>query len=299
MKLVKKLAVALILVALFLVVGLSGGLYYINDLVKLGVEKGGTFALGTKTSLGSADVGLFSGKAAINSLTVANPEGFKAAQFMSLGDAAVQVSVASLREDVVTIPKVQASTIRVTLERKDGKTNYKIILDNLAKLKSSSDKPAPASTEPGKKFIIKDLDIRDIKVTVDMLDSALPVGSLVVPIDEIKLTDLGTASNGLPMSDIVGIVVRTVLATASANGNGIIPADMLSDLQSQLGALGNLDELGIKVTSQVGTELQKAADNARQQLEKGLGDAAKSAQDKVQKGLDNAVKDIFGGDKKK
>lgn len=298
MKLARKLAIVAVVLVLIVVLGVVGGLYYINDLVKIGVEKGGTYALGTKTTLGSADVGVFSGKAAINSLTVANPEGFKAPQFMSLGDAAVELSLASLREDVVTIPKVQISTVRVTLERKDGKTNYKVILDNLAKLKAPSDKPAPASTEPGKKFIIKDLDIKDVKVTVDMLDTPLPVGSLVVPIDEIKLTDLGSASNGLPMSDIVGIVVRTVLATASANGGGIIPADMLSDLQSQLGALGNLDELGIKVTSQVGAELQKAADNARQQLEKGLGDAAKTVEDKVQKGLDNAVKDIFGGGKK-
>ena len=300
MKLIKRLSIlAVSLLVLLAIVGFAG-VFYINDLVKIGVEKGGSLALGTKTTLGSADVGLLSGKAALNTLAVDNPQGFKAPQFMSLGSGAVEVSLASLRADVVEIPKIELSTIRVALERKDGKTNYKVILDNLAKLQSSSGGGAtPTPPADGKKFIVKDLKINDVKVTVDMLDTPLPVGSLVVPIDQIHLTEIGTASKGLPMSDIVGIVVRAVLATASANGNGIIPADMLNDLQGQLGALGNLDQLGVTLQTKVGTELQKAADNARSQLEKGLGDATKKIEGDLQKGLDNAVKDIFGGDKKK
>ena len=300
MKLAKRLLIlATSLIVLLAIVGFAG-VFYINDLVKIGVEKGGSLALGTKTTLGSADVGLLSGKAAINTLAVANPQGFKATEFMSLGSGAVEVSLSSLRADVVEIPKIELATIRVTLERKDGKTNYKVILDNLAKLQSSSGGGAtPTPPADGKKFIVKDLTITDVKVTVDMLDTPLPVGSLVVPIDQIHLTEIGTASKGLPMSDIVGIVVRAVLATASANGNGIIPLDMLNDLQGQLGALGNLDQLGVTLQTKVGDELQKAADNARSQLEKGLGDATKKVEDQVQKGLDNAVKDIFGGGKKK
>lgn len=302
MKLIKRLAILAVVLVVLLAVGAFAAVFYVNDLVKIGVEKGGSLALGSKTTLGSADVGLLSGKAAIYSLAVANPPGFKAPQFMSLGSGAVAVSLASLRAEVVEIPKIELSTIRVTLERKDGKTNYKVILDNLAKLQSSSGGgggATPQSDQSGKKFIVKDLKVTDVKVTVDMLDTPVPIGSLVVPIDQIHLTEIGTASKGLPMADIVGIVVRAVLATASANGNGIIPLDILSDLQGQLGALGNLDQLGVNMQAQVGAELQKAADIARTQLERGLGDATKKVEGEIQKGLDNAVKDIFGGGKKK
>jgi hypothetical protein len=298
LKLVKRLAVVSVLLLALLATGIFAALYYVNDLVKLGVEKGGAVALGTKTSLQSADVGIFSGKAALSNLAVANPDGFKAPEFFSLGAAAAAVSLNSLRSDVVEIPSIELSTIRVALERKDGRTNFKVILDNLAKLPSSSGKSGGSDT-PGKKFIISDLKINDAKVSADMLDTTIPLGSLVVPIDRIHLTEIGTASKGLPLADIAGIVLRAVLATASANGQGIIPADILGDLQSQLGALGSLDQLGVKLEAQVGTELQKAADNARAELEKGIGDAASKVQNEVQKGLDNAVKDLFGGDKKK
>jgi hypothetical protein len=298
MKLVKRLALLSVLLVVLLAAGLFAALYYVNDLVKLGVEKGGTVALGTRTTLGSADVALFSGKAALNDLAIANPEGFKAPDFFALGGAAAAVNLSSLRADTVEIPSIQLNTIRVALERKDGRTNYKVILDNLAKLPSGSGSSG-ASDTPGKKFIIRDLKITDTKVTVDLLDTPLPLGSLVVPIDRIHLTEIGTASQGLPLADITGIVLRAVLDTAAANGQGIIPADILGDLQSQLAVLGTLDQLGVKLEAQVGVELQNAANKARAELDKALGDAASKVQNEVQKGLDNAVKDIFGGDKKR
>lgn len=299
MKVIKRLIIAGVVLVVLLVIGAFAALYYINDLVKLGVEKGGTVALGTKTTLGGADVSVFGGHAAITGLAVANPQGFKAAEFMSLGKGEVAVSLSSLRQDVVEIPKLELDTIRVVLERKDGKTNYKVILDNLAKLPSGSSGNKGGSDTPGKKFIVRDLSINDVKVTVDMLDSSIPLGSLVVPIDQIHLTEVGTASKGLPMADIAGIVVRAVLKTASENGQGIIPGDILGDLTGQLGALGDLSQLGVKLDSKVGAELGKAAEKAKEQLQKGLEDATKKLEDKIPGKAGDALKGILGGDKDK
>lgn len=295
MKLIKRLILAAVVLVVLLAVGAFAALYYINDLVKLGVEKGGTVALGTKTTLGSADVSVFGGRAGINDLAVANPPGFKAPEFMSLGKGLVAVSLSSLRQDVVEIPTLELDVIRVTLERKDGKTNYKVILDNLAKLPSGSSKGG--SDTPGKKFIVKDLKINDVKVTVDMLDTPVPLGSLVVPVEQIHLTEIGTASKGLPMADIAGIIVRAVLKTASDNGQGIIPADILGDLNGQLGALGDLSQLGVKLDAKVGAELTKAAEKAQEQLKNAVDDAAKKLQ--LPKEAGDALKGILGGDKDK
>lgn len=297
MKLIKRLILAAVVLLVLLAVGAFAALYYINDLVKLGVEKGGTVALGVKTTLGGADVSVLGGRAGINDLAVANPPGFKAPEFMSLGKGVVAVGLSSLRQDVVEIPTLELDTIRVTLERKDGKTNYKVILDNLAKLPSGSSKGG--SDTPGKKFIVKDLRINDVKVTVDMLDTGIPLGSLVVPIDQVHLTEIGTASKGLPMADIAGIVVRAVLKTASDNGQGIIPADILGDLNGQLGALGDLSQLGVKLDAKVGAELNKAAEKAQEQLKNAVDDAAKKLGDKIPKGAGDALKGILGGDKDK
>lgn len=293
MKLIKRLVLAAVVLVVLLAVGAFAALYYINDLVKLGVEQGGAVALGVKTTLGSADVSVLGGRAAIGQLAVANPQGFKAPEFMSLGKGEVAVSLSSLRQDVVEIPKLELDAVRVTLERKDGKTNYKVILDNLAKLPSGSSSKGGSDT-PGKKFIVKDLAINDVRVTVDMLDAGLPVGSLVVPIDQVHLTEIGTASKGLPMADIAGIIVRAVLDTARVNGKGIIPDDMLGDLAGQLGALGDLSQLGVKLDSKVGPALQQAADKAQQELKKGLEDVKDKLKDKIP-----SLPNILGGDKKK
>ncbi len=289
MKLVKRLVIVVVLLVVVLIVGAFVGLYFINDLVKVGVEKGGTYAMGVKTSLGSADVGVLSGKAGLKELAVANPDGFKGGQFFGLGLAVVEVSLSSLQSDVVEVPKLELSGVRASLEKKDGKTNYKVILDNLAKLKTGkADAPQPA--REGKKFVIKELTIKDVRVSVDLLDSPVPLGSIVVPIESIHLTDLGTAGKGLPLSDIAAIVVRAVLATAVENGNGLIPADILGDLQGQLAVLGNLDQLGVKVDAVVGKELGKAVEQAKAEADK----AVNKAKDEVGKQLDNGIKDIFG-----
>jgi hypothetical protein len=298
MKLVKRLIIAGVVLVVLLVVGAFAAIYYINDLVKLGVEKGGTVALGTKTTLSSADISVFGGHGALNGLAVANPQGFKAPDFLSLGKGELAVSLSSLRQDVVEIPKLELSTIRVSLERKDGKTNYKVILDNLAKLPSGSPNKGGSDT-PGKKFIVKDLRIDDVKVSVDMLDTPVSLGAIVVPIEQVHLTDVGTASKGLPMADIAGIIVRAVLSAAGENGKGIIPTDILGDLQGQLGALGDLSSLGVKLETKVGAELGKAAEKAQQEIEKGLKGAADKVQDSLQKGAGEALKGILGGDKDK
>jgi hypothetical protein len=301
MKLVKRL-VLLVVVLCVLVVGAAvAGLFYINDLVKVGVEKGGTYAMGVKTTLGSADIGVFSGKAALSDLKVANPVGFKAEQFLGLGSGAVQVSLQSLREPVVEIPKLEMNVIRVSLEKKDGKTNYKVILDNLAKLSGKAGDGGGSSPSGGeeKKFIVRDLQIRDVRVSVDMLDAGLPVGAIVVPIDRIELKDIGTQSKGLPLADVAGIVVRAILATAAENGQGIIPTDILGDLQGQLSALGSLSDLGVKLESHVGKELEKAAQQAQDAVKKGVEDAAKGVEEGLKKGVEDGLKGIFGGDKNK
>lgn len=302
MKLVKRLVLLVVVLAVLVVGAAVAGLFYINDLVKVGVEKGGTYAMGVKTTLGAADIGVFSGKAALSDLKVANPEGFKAEQFLGLGSGAVQVSLQSLREPVVEIPKLEMNVIRVSLEKKDGKTNYKVILDNLSKLSGKggdAGTPAPKGEEGQKKFIVRDLVIRDVRVSVDMLDAGLPLGAIVVPIERIELKDIGSQTKGLPLADVAGIIVRAILATAAENGQGIIPTDILGDLQGQLSALGNLSDLGVKLESHVGKELEKAAQQAQDAVKKGVEDAAKGVEEGLKKSVEDGLKGIFGGDKNK
>lgn len=300
MKKVKKLLLVLVVLVVLVVAVAFAGLFYVNDLVKVAVEKGGTYATGVKTTLASADIRPFAGSASLNSMQIANPDGFSSAPFFDLGSGGAAVSLASLRQPIIELQRVEAQSIRVTLERKAGKTNYGVILDNVKKLGGSGGGTAPAGSSGGeKKFIIKDLDIRDVRVTVDMLDVGVPLGSIVVPIDRIHLQDIGTASQGLPMADIAGIVVRAVLGAAAENGKGIIPADLLGDLQGQLAVLGSLDKLGIKADAVVGKALQDAASKAQDELKKAAEGAVKNVGDQAEKAVGDALGNLLGGKKDK
>lgn len=307
MKLIKLLLVLVILVVLVVVLGGVALFSYVDKLAKSGIEKGGTYALGVPTTLGSADVGILGGTFSMSDLKVANVTGYPGPHFLSLGDASVAVSLSTLRESTVVLPKFSLDSIDVRLEKKDGAANYNVILDNLKKVSGGGgDKPAPQPAPSGeeKKFIINDLSITKVVVHVDVLGSGGAPAALgeaigvltkvTIPIDEIKLQNVGktgegVAGSGVTISQLTNIIVQAVLAAAVENGGGLIPADIMGDLQGKLNALGDLSKLDLKVLGDAkGTvqDLTKTADDVKKKVE----DAAKEGE----KMVDDAKKALEG-----
>jgi len=305
MKIIKLLLVLVILVVLLLVISGFALVSYVDTLARRGIEKGGTYALGVDTTLGGADVGIMGGTFAMNDLKVANVAGFPGPHFLSLGDGSVAVAFNTLREETVVLPHLKLDAIDVRLEKKDGGTNYGVILENLKKVSGGSgDKPAP-QPEPKKdekRFVVNDLSITKVTVHVDLMESGgpgaalIPLTKVTIPINEIKLqnvgkTGQGVAGSGVTMSELANIIVQAVLAAAVENGGGLIPADILGDLQGRLAALGDLSKLDMKVLGDVkGTveNLTKQADEAKKTVEDAV-EKGKSALDEAKKGLEGLI----------
>ncbi len=285
MKIVKKLVIGAGVVVFLLAGAVVVGVMSIDSIAKTGIEKGGTYALGVDTKVDSVSIGLLSGQFGLSGLKVANPSGFKTAEFMSLGNAGVAISTASLNKPVVELPTLSLSTIRVSLERTGGKSNYQLILDNLAKLKSGSPSSQGGSE---KKFVIKDLTITDVKVHLDLLGIGGELTALDVPIDKISLKNVGSDGSGVDAGELTGVVIRAVLAAAVEKGGGAIPSDVAGELTSQLAKLGNLGDIGVQAAGQVTksvTELGKAVD--------GIGKQAEKTADELKKGIEG----LFPGKK--
>ncbi|MCC6675515.1 MAG: hypothetical protein IT436_00090 [Phycisphaerales bacterium] len=287
MKWIKRLIVLAAVLIILVVGGIIFALTRIDSIFKTAVEKGGTYALGVKTTLTSADVELTQGKASMSGLDVANPAGYKSDKFFGLGTGSVQVAIPTLNQPVIEVPTLKLSDIRVNLEKTEGKANYQVILDNLAKL--SGGQQQPASTGSDKKFIINEVDIRNVVVHVDLIPVGGALTQVNVPIEEIQLKNVGTASKGLPAGELAKVIIKAVLAVATEKGAGIIPADVLGDLQSQLSRLGDLQSMGIEVQSKLSEAGQKALDDAKakaqQQIDEGkkkVDDAVKDAQKKLE-----------------
>lgn len=292
----KKIAIVLLVLIALVVIGVVILLSQVGTLVKVGVEKGGTFALGTNTTLEKADIGVFSGKVGLTNLNIANPQGFKSTEFFSMGNGQVEVTLPSLSKSVIEVPLIKFDAIRVNLEKKEGASNYNVILENL-KRATGGDKPAtdkPKPTEPAgdsKKFIVKSIQIRDVKVHVDLLGtggSADKLAEVNIPIDEVLLSDVGTAENGgVDLQTLASVIVNAVLGAAADKGQNL-PPEFLNDLKGQVAGLqAQLDQVkGLKgSTTKVIGETQ---DNVKKALETGDVNAAKKA---AEEGATKAVEE--------
>ncbi len=290
----KKLLIILVSVPILLIaIAVVCISLFANTAARKGIEAGATYALQVPTTLQSASVGILSGKFGLSGLKVANVPGYKADKFLSLGEGNVAVSLGSLMKDTIEVPTFSLDTIEVNLEKKDGKANYQVIMDNLAKLSKGGDtSKKPADQGGGKKLIIKELTIRHVVVNADLV---AVVGNVKIPIDEIKLqnvgqgTGKGMAGSGVTIGELSSLVVQAVLAAAVQNGGGILPADVLGDLKGGLDQLGGLKDVGVQVIGKAG--------DAAKQLGGALEEGAKGLQ-KAGESIGDQLKGILPGGKK-
>ncbi|MFN0012118.1 MAG: hypothetical protein ACKVS8_10805 [Phycisphaerales bacterium] len=303
-----KLLAAFVVLVVAIVAVLFTGLLYINTLVVKGVERGGTYALGTGVHLRNTDIRLFAGTMALKGFRIDNPKGYAKPSFFFLDTASTAITLSTLNQPVIEVPSLRLEKIVVVIERKDGKANYQVMLDHLASVTNSGGKTTPApSGKSEKRLIIKDLLITNVNVEAELFDAPGPLGEIVkgvstvkVPtIKEIRLqnvgrTGTGIADSGVTPGELCAIIVRAVLGAAADAGGGILPADLVNDLQGSLAKIGNLSELGITVTG----GLDGAAKAATEQATKAVQDTLKDAEKKVMDGLGKGLGDLLPGAKK-
>ncbi|MBX3387555.1 MAG: hypothetical protein KF768_13385, partial [Phycisphaeraceae bacterium] len=250
---------------------------------------------GVETTLDKASVGLFSGKFGLKGLKVANPSGFSAPAFLTLGDGGVAVDYNSLQQPTIMLPELRLSDIGVSLEKKAGKSNYEVILASIKKLQT--DKPAdpdPTPTGDEKKFVVNQLSIRNVRVDVDLVEAG-PLGQLAkisIPIESIELanvgqTGTGVKGSGVTMEQLLSIIVQAVLAAAMENAGDKLPLDFVNDLKGQLATLDGLKDLPMKIAGDAGKALQDAG--------KDVTDKAKQAADEARKAAEDAAKKVGDG----
>jgi hypothetical protein len=71
----KKLLRVVLVVVAVLAVAIGAAWYFIDSLVKKGIEEGGTYTLQTQTTVESVNLSLLKGSMTMDGLQVANPEG--------------------------------------------------------------------------------------------------------------------------------------------------------------------------------------------------------------------------------
>lgn len=289
MKLGKKLAIGGGVLVLLGIAVLVVAVLMIDSIAKTAIEKGGTYAMGVPTTLESASVGITSGTFAMSGLNVANPPGYSGPRFFGLKSGAVAANLGSVRSEVIEIPSLKLEGIRVSLERTAKGSNYQTILDNMKKFESKDPTMKPPEEKGGKKFVVREIVVRDVEVRLDMIGfGGVNAPPVTIPIHEITLKNVGSAEGGLTPGEITNVVVKAVLATAVERGGGIIPGDVAGELLGGLSKLEGVGKLGVEVVGKAGESAQKLAEGLTK-IGSEAGDALKKGAEGVLKGIGDLI----------
>jgi len=276
----KRVLLILAVLIVVLIAGLFvGTLLLVNSVARKAVEQGGTYALGVATTLERAQVSIFNGTFGMHRLNVANPEGFESEHFLRLGHGHMALTIGSLAQDVIELPVLLLEDISLVLERRDGKANYDVIMENLQRFESKDD-DAPEKDGPG--VIIREITIRNVHVRADLVPAGGSLTRIDVPIDLITLRNVGTdGADPVPVSEIFAIVFKAILNATIENAGGLLSEDLLGDLRGRLAGLesiGNINVEGVRGAA------EDAAREAQERL-RDVGGAAKDAADEARRGI--------------
>jgi uncharacterized protein involved in outer membrane biogenesis len=205
------LAILIVLAALLLVVVLAGFLF-LGTIVKAGVEKGGPFITKVPVTLNGATISVLNGSGQLKGFSMGNPEGFKAAQSVSVGSIAVKLEPGSLLSEKMIVRSVVVEAPEITYEAAFGGSNVGKILENIQAVASSS-KTNPDQPGSKKKLQVDEFIITGAKLNVTASVLGGKTASLTLP--EIRLASLGQGPDGITAAELSARAFKEVVEAAA------------------------------------------------------------------------------------
>jgi hypothetical protein len=187
----------------------------------------------------------------------------------------LDVAVGTLREDVVHAQRFAIRGIKLDLEKNGRGSNYDAILNNLERFESGTASPAseaPDGGGTGKRFVIEEVDIRDIEAEVTLVGLGAEPQRLRVEVPVIELHSIGS-DGAVDMAELTDVIVKTILHAVLSSGS--LPRQLAVDLRDSLDDLAALPS---------GLEAEAAG-------------AFREAAEKLGENVGKAIDGLFGGGK--
>jgi uncharacterized protein involved in outer membrane biogenesis len=231
LKLMKKIVLRLLVVVfVLLVLAVLTVHFFLDGMVKRGVEKYGPALTKVEVKLKGVHISLMSGSSTLKGLVVGNPPGYQSPSAIALGNADLSLEPRSLFSDKLIIHKFNMQAPEITFETDLKGNNLGKILANLEDSTKGDGKETPKEKEKreGKHLQVDEFVITGGKINL-ALNSALGNKSGTIPLPEIRLQDLGKDPQGITMAELAKKVLAqieeaAVKASAGALmnlGNGV------------------------------------------------------------------------------
>jgi uncharacterized protein involved in outer membrane biogenesis len=194
-----KITIAL-LAAILLAAGVAYWLHNnVDRLIQQTIETQGSQMTGAPVRVGAVKISALDGRGELSNLVIGNPPGFKSLYALKVERVLVEIDIATLTKDVVTIKRIEVAAPDVIYEKGATATNFDVIQKNIATaVGSSTDKKG------GKKIIVDHFSLRDANAKVS---AAFMNGkTLGVSLPDITLNHIGQQKNGIPPDEFGQIV---------------------------------------------------------------------------------------------
>lgn len=190
-----------LLVAAYLVV-----IFFLGSLVTRAVNHYGPQITGTPVTLTAAHISPFSGKGTLDTLKVANPQGWSKGDAFTLKSIHISVVPKSLFSDHVIINDIDIENPEFLYETKIIASNIGDLVKNIQGQKSNPSAQAKTSSGEEKRFEIHHLIIRGGKLTVSV------AGRAPIPLEmpTVEFHDLGNGQ-GVTSTELAALIGETIL----------------------------------------------------------------------------------------
>lgn len=212
----------LIRVLVVLAVLITGLLWFgyskIDDLLRLGIEKAGSEALQVPVKIDKVSLSMFTGAGAIEGLEIGTPGGFSAPRTLHIGRSEIAINTSASKDDRIVIQHIRLNSPELHLEVGPGGSNLAQIARNAraaAGTRTETPKPA-ASKDPAKQGV--KLQIDEVLITAAQLRAsagALPGAKTSLTLPEIRLTGLGSGSEGLSPAELTALILAKLSEEAA------------------------------------------------------------------------------------
>ena len=287
-KLLRKLVLTVIILIILIAVGFH---FYGAKVMKVGVEKGASLVLHVPVAVESVNLSILAGKAGLTDLIVSNPPGYQHKNMLELGSAQVSLDIKSVFSDTINIDKILLENITVVLEQRGlTSNNIQDIIDGMASPKKDTEPgKQPTSGKPGKKLLIKELQINEVTVNAKLLPVPGKIDTVTIKLPPVNMKNLGS-DDKLDTVALANKILRIIVEGIAKEGAGLLPADMINSLNTGLQEVQKLSENVIK-------EGTKAIETGVKQTTEAAGKAIEDTQKQLKEGLDSLLKKPKSDDK--
>lgn len=201
---IKKILISVV----FLLLLAGGGLFfYLDSIVKSGIEVVGSSVLGTTVTVDSVSLSPLSGQGSISGLRVENPEGFESQYAFELDSVLVSIDVNSVFTDAVEIESIVIMQPIITYETKITSDNIRTLLANLDEGDAASSDPESAE-DSGQQIII-----REFRMVDSQLNFVSALVSAPITLADIEIRDIGAEGGSSSAANAVRVVLQELVTS--------------------------------------------------------------------------------------